>query len=288
MLHIPERDLAFLHIPKNAGKAMRLSLENAAAISYDAIARDLQVTTAEAEHLMEAPVQLPGAGAVQPEHVPLATMAAHFPHSFEVLRKSRSLALIREPRDRFFSAILQRMGEYKDLKGLRADDPLVIEEIGNVCDHLARVGPQHQLEYTHFVRQVDYTDFEGVRVVDAIFPMDRMDKAAEWIEAKTGLKIVVVQDHVRREPKKWSRAIQPAARYIGRNLLTPPVKRAVYSLWMNSGVFANAAGRYQAIPLGAEVESFIAEYYRQDFALYKEAQRAASENFGLEKLGGGF
>jgi len=119
LLYVKDYNLAFRHIPKNAGKAIRRSLENAATISHASIARDLRIDEAEAERLLVGNVVLPGYGLVQMEHLPLEAMRSHFPHSFDVLRNARSFVLAREPRARFFSALLQRLGEYKNVKGLR-------------------------------------------------------------------------------------------------------------------------------------------------------------------------
>lgn len=274
MLYVKDCNLAFRHIPKNAGKAIRRSLEKAATISHTALAHDLRINEAEAERLLVGNVVLPGYGLVQLEHLPLEAMRAHFPHSFEVLRNARSFVLAREPRDRFFSALLQRLGEYKDIKGLRADDPRVLDEAQRVCERLSRDEGQLELEFTHFVRQVDFTHLDGMQIIEKVFPMEQMAEAAFWIEATVGLKISVVREHLRREPKKWSRSIQPAARYIGRQLIPRPIKRAIYPLWMKSGVFANAANRYSTIELGPDVESFVTEYYARDAALYHEACKA--------------
>ena len=271
MLYVRDYNLAFRHIPKNAGKAIRRSLENAATISHASIARDLRIDEAEAERLLVGNVVLPGYGLVQMEHLPLEAMRSHFPHSFDVLRNARSFVLAREPRARFFSALLQRLGEYKNVKGLRADDPLVMSEAQRVCDRLSRDATSLELEYTHFVPQVDFTHLDGVQIVNEVFPMERMDAAARWIEATVGLQISIVQEHSRREPKKWSRSLQPAARYIGTHIIPRPIKRAIYPLWMKSGVFTNAAGRYSSIELSADVERFVAEYYVRDAALYNDA-----------------
>ncbi|MEP5171327.1 MAG: hypothetical protein ABJQ42_00050, partial [Erythrobacter sp.] len=93
---------------------------------------------------------------------------------------------------------------------------------------------------------------------------------------RTGLVLDITHDHARRQPKPWARAIQPVARFAGRNLMPRGLKRAMHPLWMKSGVFSDAAKGYDAVELGADVEAFIKEYYAADAALHASAQQAAA------------
>ena len=274
MLYNPKRNLAFIHIPKNAGQAVRKALSEAEPISYASFAADMKVDEARAEALMEEGTAFPDIGLVQPEHLPLAFLKSHFPDSWQVLTGAKSFILVRTPRDRFLSALMQRLREYGGAGAIRADDPLVAREAHHVCTWLDGRGAFCDKEYIHFSRQVDYADCDGERIVSAIFPLDRTDAAAAWVEAETGLAIDVTHDHARREPKGWARSLQPAARFIGRNLMPLPLKRAIYPLWTKSAVFANASKRYKTVDLGADVERFIADYYAADAAMYEEASKS--------------
>lgn len=280
MLFVPDRNLAFLHIPKNAGQAVRKAIAAAAPISYASFAADLNVSEAEAERLMEAGVDVPGIGRVQPEHLPLPFLKSHFPQSFGVLAASHSFIFARPPRDRFLSALLQRLREYRGAGAIRADERIVAKEAEHVCQWLAGREVFCNMEYIHFSRQIDYAELEGHRIVSAVFPLERTDLAMAWVKAQTGLEIEVAHVHARREPKSWARSIQPAARLIGRRLIPHKIRQAIYPLWMNSGIFANAASRYGQVDLGTEVESFIKAYYAPDARLYAEARSIAGEPAG--------
>ncbi|MCJ2183522.1 sulfotransferase family protein [Novosphingobium sp. 1949] len=276
MLYVEDANLAFIHIPKNAGQSVRRALGACAPLSFAAMARDLGVDEARAEQMMEEPIEtLPGLGVVQPEHVPLAFLQHAFPHSFAQLRAARSFIMVRDPRDRFFSALLQRMREYGGATALRADDPAVAEEARAICRWLDGRGPFCDMPYIHFSRQVDYAEIAGERIVSALFPLERSDALTAWARATCGIELDITHDHARREPKAWASALQPGFRFVGRTLLPSALKKAIYPLWMNSAVFANAANRYGRIHLDAETEAFIADYYAPDAALYAEAQRFA-------------
>ncbi len=275
MLYSQEANLVFLHVPKNAGKSIRHAFARSASLSWSFLAADLGVDVARAEQLMDEEVEIPGLGPVKPAHLPLSIIEAAFPKTWETIGSARSFILVRPPRDRFFSALLQRLGEFGDARGVRTDDPLVRREAERVCSWLDGRGPFSTVEYIHFSRQTDYAELRGERVVSAAFPVDRIDLAASWIEAETAVKLDITHDHARREPRKWSGPIQPLARFVGRRLMPAGVKKAIYPFWMNSGAFASAANRYSAIDLGHDVERFIADYYAGDAALYEEAARSA-------------
>jgi len=276
---ISERgNLAFVQIPKNATKSIKAALVDSFGLDLAPMAEDVGWTIerfAEAYDRGAADVVYnPAVGRGSIDHLTLPFWAEHFPKTWEALRGADSFALIREPRGRFLSALLQRLGQFRDMKDVRADDPAVREEAKRVCDWLDGRGPFFEREYIHFTRQEDFVDLNGERQISAIFPLNRTDAVAQWVHDKTGQGFNITQQHVRREPKKWAKLIQPSARFVGRHMIPNGVKKAVYPLWRNSGVFADASSSYDRVGLGDEVESFISAYYAGDFALFEEARQA--------------
>ncbi|MBT0667168.1 hypothetical protein HT136_02145 [Novosphingobium profundi] len=157
---------------------------------------------------------------------------------------------------------------------MRSDDPRVTAEARTICHWLSQRKVFSDIHYIHFARQVDYSQVDGARVVSAIFPIDRTDALAGWIEAETGLALDIPHDHARREPKAWSRTAQPAVRHLARTLLPRKVRNGLYPLWMKSPAFATASDRYGDIRFDASTEDFISEFYADDAALYDEACEA--------------
>jgi len=271
LLFIAERQLAFIHIPKNAGISIRTAMEQAANLSHEPLAKDLDVSLEEAERLSQAGVEWPGHGRIQPVHMPLYFMEQYFPHSWAALKGAQSFAMIRDPRSRFFSALLQHLNEYRGSGSIRADDPLLLDEAKRVCDWLADRTIFCEMEYIHFSRQIDYVEKDAERVVSAIFPLDRVDAAEQWIAENTGLQLSVEQGHTRREPTRLGAKVRPAARFVANNLMPHAVKRLVHPLWVKSGLFGDASKRYTEIELSDDVERFVADFYAPDVALYAEA-----------------
>ncbi|SDG96921.1 hypothetical protein [Alloyangia pacifica] len=277
MRFLPESNFLFVHIPKNGGQSVRNAMSHAGELSFAPLAEDLGISEDEAARTSESGYEHPVLGPIHPAHLPLWVMRDHFPACWKVLQASQSLALTRAPRERFISALMQRLREFGGAGAIRAEDDLVIHEATRVKEWLSEHPRVLGLEYIHFTPQVDFVNVDGVRQIDAIFPMSQMASAASWIEAHVGLHLSIGHDHARRQPKPWARALQPAARFAGRKLMPHAVKRRLHPLWMASGVFSNASKGYSAIDFGPEIEGFIAEYYAADADLHREAQANAAE-----------
>ncbi|MCA0994790.1 hypothetical protein [Alloyangia pacifica] len=299
MKFIPDRGIFFIHIPKNAGKSIHRALEGQG-VSFAPFAADLGVEEAEARRLAlserrpddtsdrhDASFDLPPFGAVHPAHLPLFVLAEKCPATFKALAEaSHSFAMTRDPRGRFFSALMQRMKEFGDAGAIRADDKPVRDEAARVCDWLASRDRFADLEYVHFIRQSDFVSLHGKRVLKRVFPVNRSDLLSEWLLTETGLTAEVPMSHARRQPKRWARAVQPAARFAARRLMPHAVKKAIYPYWTGSALFDNAAGSYDKVSLGDDVEGFIKDFYAVDAALHQEAQlQAAQADAKCQKAG---
>ena len=219
----------------------------------------------------------PAMGRVRVEHLTLPFLRDHLPQTFAAFKAARTLVVLREPRSRFFSAVLQRLGEFQDMKNIRADDPVVTEEALRVCDWLDGRDAFPDMEYSHFTRQSDFVELDGERMVTALFPLSRTDVAEAWIAEGAGESVEVEHTHARREPKPWAKPLQPVARFVGRNLIPGPIKRAIYPIWRASGAFEDASKRYQSIALDDRVEQFITSYFARDIELLAEAEKALEQ-----------
>lgn len=276
MRYLASHQLAFIHIPKNGGQSVRNALEAVAPISYDALAQDLGTEEVAARAAVESGFEHPRLGPIHPAHITLAALRRDFPACWQVLMTADSFALTREPRDRFISAVMQRTREFKDGHAMRASDPAIAQEAEEVAATLTENPTVWSREYIHFVRQIDFVELNGQRIVDAVFPVDAADAIATWVQSRTGLALNITRDHVRRQPKPWARAVMPVARFAGRTLMPAKVKRAVYGAWVKSAVFDNAGQSYQSVDLGSDVERFIQSHYEADAALHAQSMNQAA------------
>lgn len=271
MRYAPDAGLVFIHIPKNGGQSVRNALMSSTRLSYEPLAQDLGITPGEAEQVLEKGFDHETLGPVHPAHLTLQVMKDHFPSSWEVFSRSKSFALLRDPRDRFLSALLQRLGEFKDAANLRPDDPRVGDEALHVIEHLSSGKSNHLLlEFIHFTRQTDFIELEGQQIVTKVFRLDQTHQIAGWLTDETGLTLSIAHDHARRQPKPWAKNLMPVARFIGRNILPPVIKKSIYSLWVNGPAFNSASNSYKSVAFPDEVENFIQTYYERDKKLFDQ------------------
>lgn len=278
MRFIEKENLFFLHIPKCAGLGVGKALAPFSHYPYAEMAGDLGIDldrTAIDRLLDGAGYPHPVLGRIHPAHIPLAMLEAHFPQTWTLFSRATSFALIRDPRTRFISALMQRLIEHKRIAALHVEDGILQEEAAHVCGWLDGRRLFADLEYVHFTRQIDYTHLEDVRRVARIFPLERTGAMVAWL-ASHGIAVELKMHHARRQPQKWFKGVQPVVRFLARNGLPGPVRRAIYPLWMKSGFFDTASAHYDKRAFSPDIEAFIARYYADDAALHRQAQEEAA------------
>lgn len=265
----------FVHIPKCAGRSIGKAIEPVVRFPKREMAQDTGLSVAEIQtHLKVLHYDHPVLGPLDPYHIPLPPLRKHFPRTFDLVETSASFAVVREPRDRFLSALTQRMKEYLGYTSFRLEDQVVRDEAKAVCEWLDGRNVFTDMEYVHFTRQIDYVEVDGRRVVDRVFPMQDMAAVTAWV-GEQGFMPEIEHGFERRQPKSWFKVIHPATRAVAKALPTP-IRKVVYPLWMKSGLFASAAAQYSAVELGKEVESFISDFYSPDRVLWDSAQSAGT------------
>lgn len=271
MRHAPQHGLMFVHIPKNGGRNFADLMAPFAAFPTAAFAADLGIGEAEMADRHFGAVH-PALGPFHPQHVPLAVLRDSFPAVWQSLSGATTLAFTRDPRARFFSALLQRLAEFEGMRGLRVDDAVIVREARAVCAFLDRHGDVLDPRYIHFSRQCAYTHLDGRQHVDRLFPVDRLDLAARWLQHSFAIEIEAGhRSHARRQPRRWFRTAYPVVRAVGRRALPAGLRKRLYARWTGSFLFDDAAGGYGAQPLPDDVESFIGTYYAADWRLHEDA-----------------
>ena len=91
----------FIHIPKCAGTSVRSRIEH-----LDD--RRGAYSSRLDEH--------PELGLLNYVHIPLSTLRDHFPHEYECVKAYRSLAIMRNPAERFVSSVSQYCNRYSDVE----------------------------------------------------------------------------------------------------------------------------------------------------------------------------
>ena len=163
MIICDEHRLVFVHIPKCAGTSVRKTLQN-----LDS--RGDKFTSQRSNH--------PSLGQLDFVHIPLFVLREHFRPEFETLQEYWSIAVIRNPFNRFASSVSQHLNMYSAQsiqKRSREDIQIAIK---TSIDYLSRQPKDPHLlssEYIHFQKQVDYIDLDGVRVINNLYLVDEID-----------------------------------------------------------------------------------------------------------------
>ena len=258
MIISDDHGFIFVHIPKCAGTSIKRRLKH------------IDTTGGRFFPIGDHPEL----GAIHLAHITLADLQAYFPESFAKLYDYRSFALVRDPMDRFFSAIFQRLREFGG-QGQSAITPEMVEDEGRKIIRYLESAPERlDLEHVHFNRQSDFIELRGRRMVQEVFAVEQLAEAGRYVEAVTGIKIG--EERRNRTTEMSFGALKPLQRML----------RAPYSKLFSAEFRADVrekmtrAGFYKDIPKqqfvhpGSAVAQFVRDYYRRDFVLHEECLAA--------------
>src|SRR6185503_15431882 len=130
--------LAFIHIPKCAGTSIRRALA-----PFDSTRLD-------------GYFDFPDGGRQHLHHLPLAVVKRHLPEIFTRIERYESYAVLREPRERFASALLQYLRSFRGLRPGRGDPGLFQAQGRELCRRLAASDAAREPELMHFIPQRDF------------------------------------------------------------------------------------------------------------------------------------
>jgi len=173
MIISDEHRFAFVHIPKCAGTSVRKGLQ------------PIDETIGRFDHIADHPEL----GMVNFAHLTLAELATFFPEQYTKVAAYRSVAIVRDPIERFYSAVHQRLREFKGFNQSDITPHVLASEADHLAHPLASSTGRLDLEYVHFNRQSDYVFHEGEQIVDRVFALDRLGDAADYIAECTGVRL---------------------------------------------------------------------------------------------------
>jgi hypothetical protein len=253
----------FVHVPKCAGTSVRRALA-----PFDDTGGFFS------ERVSEDPVH----GRIDFTHLPLHALGRIAPDAFGKLGRYRSFAIARDPFDRFSSALSQQMKMYRGVEIAQASDAEVAATLDDVIAFLGRQPRVTDPSYIHFCRQTDFVDLDGRRLVDDVFPLDRLDLLACEIGRLVGRPVEIGGREnptlVLRYPRLRSvvrQASSSAKRWLPERL-SERLRQTGRSLLVKQ-----AGGELPRIYRSSEIRAFVAEFYEADVRLFEESVRRAAE-----------
>jgi hypothetical protein len=258
MIISPRHQFVFVHIPKCAGTSIRHQLRDC-----------------DPDHIfIGKPGLHPELGKIDYAHIPIPQLKAHFPEDFAYLRDYESFALVRDPLDRFGSAIRQVLWQY-------GNQPMTLlspqEQRQRTLDILEKLPSQidsPSYQYIFFARQADYI-FDGERqLVDHVLPISLVPQILDHFSARCGVKL----DRERRSNQNVELRVKGlgnlafAVNRTARKLLPAQahtrLKAAALSLIAQKKTAAEASGILD-LP---EVRDFVSRHYARDLEIFRRAE----------------
>jgi hypothetical protein len=264
----------FIHIPKCGGTTIRNVLEE-----HNEWPQFTHPKTRE----------IPTHGIVDHAHIPLFTLKELYPEDFDQLCSFESFALVRNPFDRFFSSVLQkmRMDKMREKSKIRTFSNIEIQnEIQAMVAYLSDLPYSYQLlpyNYVYFQRQVDYIYLNDERVVKHIYCLNNLDSFFAAIEEKTCVKLPKFKEPVsesvsnrselyRNDVLKWiDVTMKPVRSLLGS--VTPFQVRKMYKQVTK----VPTSSTYDAF-MNPSVKQCIETYYKKDIELYHKICSGASQS----------
>lgn len=260
MIICDDREFAFIHIPKCAGTSVRRAL------------RAIDTTGAAFFRIADHPAM----GEVHLAHLTLTDVAHYYPDAFERISRYRSMAILRDPVARFYSAIFQRLREFKGVAQSAISAEMLEADAKRIMAYLETAPRRLNLEHVHFNRQSDFVELEGQRLIRDVFLVTDMAEAAHHIRSITGIDIG--DDKRNRTTQLRFCAFRPLQRALRNRYASTvaPERRARIRERMTRAGLYEAVPKLQFAQPGSRVDRFIRDYYARDFEIVAECTRPAS------------
>lgn len=258
MIISPRHQFVFIHIPKCAGTSVRHQLREC-----------------DPDHIfMDKPGNHPDLGKIDYAHIPVAQLKSHFPNEFAALRDYDSFALVRDPLDRFGSAIRQLLWQYErqpmtliSPEELRQRTLSILETLPEQIDN-----PTHR--YIFFTRQADYI-FDGQKqIVDHVLPVSLVPQVLDHFSTRCGVKL----DRERRSNQNVELRIKGignlayAVNRTARKLLPAQTHDRLKAAALNLIAQKKSAAEASGILDLPELRDFVARHYARDQEIFHRAE----------------
>lgn len=255
MIISPKHGFVFVHIPKCAGTSIR---------------RQLGSCDEDAVSLAEAGSH-PVLGRIDYGHVPLTTLRTHFPEHFAELRRLDAFAVVRDPLERFGSALRQSLWQFEKRPMTLIPHDELRELALRLLDDVAHGFGSLQPRYIFFSRQRDFILDGGEQVVKVLVPLDLVPDLLGYLSRRTGMEFDTGRrsnQNVELRYKGLGNLAYRANDILRRRLpagLHEGIKRQALKVLAGKGSAAEASGILE-LP---EVRAFVAEHYREDIDIYR-------------------
>jgi len=265
-----ESGLLFIHIPKTAGLSVKEAMapwsisltEGAMAeIDGDPASDKSEKFGGYASHPLLGPIHL--------GHIPLIHLREYFPKTHAIHKRAKCFAILRNPKERFLSAISQNLREYRDVGASRISTQMLLDVGREMMNALPGLGKFADRQYIHFAPQSWFVEDEVEPLNVTYFTIDDMDGLARWMGEVAQRPISFGSRNTTVRPKAKFEKVHGALVGIGSwapRWLRSAARTAILKL-----PFYQKSSNAEEFMFDDEVEQFIREFYARDWHLYRAA-----------------
>jgi Sulfotransferase family len=263
MIICPNQGFVFVHIPKCAGTSIRT-----------------QIIKCDPDYISLGRVQKhPVLGAIDYGHIPLAQLRESFPEYYSDLLKYTSYAIVRDPLERFGSALRQVLWQYEKRPMTLIPEAKIRDQTLRMLDSIALEidAPSHRNIF--FARQESFIYDGPDRIVDTLIPVSLVPDFISYLSGKTGTPMqsgVKANQNVELRFKGLGKIA-----YRVNGFLRDRLPGDMHARIKDTALKVVATNRNAAEASGVldmpEVQDFVTQHYARDIEIYRMvmAQEAA-------------
>jgi len=263
-----EHELFFIHIPKCGGTSVRQKLTEISG-QEDTYGKPSDVR------------QFDGTAPFHISHATLQTLCDHMPELFEKLKRYYSFAAIRDPMDRFRSAMYTRLRNFKSIDLVTGQPFSMHDECAEVIEALDRHDGQLPIPFMHFQRQIDYVHMDDVQLVKHLYPIENLDALMRDMGRRMGVDNATVGRHNQSVQSKMVKAHR-AVRAFGKAAKSVLPGRTFRRLKASAFpiVTRQLEDPLTETGIGQDQFDFLTRYYAADRALYERVRSEHARTSG--------
>jgi hypothetical protein len=213
----------------------------------------------------------PALGPIHYAHIPLRYLQQCFPDEFTKIATYQSFALVRDPQDRFASAVFQRIHENTGVSKLDITADAAIFEAYNVIKWLESRTNFCDLEYIHFARQIDYITIDQDSIVKHVFPLTHLAEFAKSLMTHCNIRFDPTQhENVNFASNNRILAMLRTAKPIYSRLTGWSLRKRIL-LRLKALGMQGPDRLYAELSDRSEISTFVKDYYAADFVAYRSA-----------------
>ena len=274
MKYAPAANLLFIHIPKSAGLTVKDAMSSWSRHLSAEVEADLGggINSSKNDAFFgygEHPV----IGSIHAGHIPMQLVRQHMPNTYAIWKDARCFAVLRNPKERFLSALAQNLREYKNVGASHVSDQMMRDTAREIVGTIADMGMFADRHYIHFAPQSWFVEDADAPLAVEMFAMDRMDVLGAWLSRQSGEEVSFGASNTTVRPKSKFEAVHKALSGIS-SILPKGLRERVRPLVLQLPFYRKSSNA-EEFQFDEDIEEFIQSYYARDWQLYREAQKRA-------------